>query len=530
MSSDSEPEMHPYLLSTHPLVLNPFVYQDPLRTPAISAAISNNDNERVKSLLYSGKCVNYADNNGNTPLHHAAYLNRTEVIRTLIEHEDIIIDPKNYEGYTPLLLHLSNNPVEEIVMLLLSNGADVKTTSKLDESVLHMAVKHSNNNVVSALIKWGADINAQDYELYTPLIEAVQCNNLELVCLLLYYDADVNIISSSGLTAFMYATMSLRQYDVAKTLFDYYDDFSLVSIYGDTTLSLAAKAKNPIAIDIVKAVGIGYNCCAELLRISLTFDDLEFFKEIWKRIDFTDLTVHHLDLTYAVLHTALPKQDWLDCMYLLLSSSVAQNLISNTSICAKGLFKRLSFTFQQKGIELSDRLQIMCLYLSLGYTTTLADLSAIYEKYGFNEELHLLLDHPLLECDKAEIIHPMVTFILGFEKEICKQYLISLLHKYASCTSIRDSTKNFAAILYTFKFFSVPCIEKHFLIYCSNSDIKLSDRSETPCLVELCRNKIRNHLRLICNIKKSHHIYNVVKRLPIPKTILDILLFKKPLY
>ncbi|KAK5651000.1 hypothetical protein RI129_002029 [Pyrocoelia pectoralis] len=447
-------------------------------------------------------------------------------------------------------MNVSQEPNEDIVSLLLNSGANVNASNCIGETVLHMAVKHTVINVTHEIVKWGADINAQDNDLFTPLIEAVLSNNLEALCLLLYYGADVNLSSTYQLTPFMYAVMNLDRYEIGKILFQYYDTFATITHDGYTALLLAAQTKNPIAVDLVKAgVGVNYDgprgsSATQLLVLSLLYDDLEFFREVWYRIDLKHIT-HCPSFKRTLLNnTTLSRKDWVDCVYLLLSSSVAEYLlcVRHDTVAEGddvGSFAELFCAFQCKGVELADRLQIMYIYLSLGYVITPSDLSAIYRIYDFNEELQLLIDHPISEYHQTANCHPIVIFIFALEEEISTKYVINLIVQYISTNYLLSNQNVKDVVLHVFKFFSICYAEKQNLLerweasdnnFDRNSLMNILNVPETPCLVELSRNKIRDHLRTTCKVKRSHHFHSVIKRLPIPNVIKDILIFKKPLY
>lgn len=65
-----------------------------------------------------------------------------------------------------------------------------------------MLLETENNNFY---ILQDANINALDFDLYTPLHEAVIHSDYEMVSMLLYYGADADSACSNGLTPFMMA-------------------------------------------------------------------------------------------------------------------------------------------------------------------------------------------------------------------------------------------------------------------------------------------------------------------------------------
>ena len=127
----------------------------PPKPPDISIhdAIIKGDIEAVKQHLAAGVDVNAKDEDGRTPLLHAAY-----------------------QG---------NN---EIAELLLANGADVNAKNEVDTTPLHHAALYGHKETVELFITNGADVNAiiasGQYQGKTPLDLAIQLKRTETANLL----------------------------------------------------------------------------------------------------------------------------------------------------------------------------------------------------------------------------------------------------------------------------------------------------------------------------------------------------------
>ena len=91
--------------------------------------------EAVKSLLGQGVDVNGQNENGWTPLHHAA-------------------------------IHNSNATVVEY---LISQGADVNARDEVGRTPLHNAALSGSVEIIQYLISQDADVNAKDNDGWTPL-------------------------------------------------------------------------------------------------------------------------------------------------------------------------------------------------------------------------------------------------------------------------------------------------------------------------------------------------------------------------
>ena len=94
-------------------------------------------------------------------------------------------------GWTPL--HWASGQGNlQILSALLKKGADVNARDNNLWTPLHEAVSNSDLKTASFLLKQGADVNAQDSNLWTPLHEAVSNNDLKIASFLLEQRADVN--------------------------------------------------------------------------------------------------------------------------------------------------------------------------------------------------------------------------------------------------------------------------------------------------------------------------------------------------
>ena len=70
--------------------------------------------------------VNKADREGDSPLHMTAHKQNTEIIKLLLEHEDIDVNALNKDVVTPLF-YAANQTVKnmEVIKLLVASRADI---------------------------------------------------------------------------------------------------------------------------------------------------------------------------------------------------------------------------------------------------------------------------------------------------------------------------------------------------------------------------------------------------------------------
>lgn len=192
-------------------------------TPLLIAVFKNRQ-DVLELLLENGADVEAAANDeGLTPLLLASALGNKDMVRTLIRHEaridghlkslqltalhlaamkvdrqllnKIIIAESDQDTMIKEMTRsvcIENKGREEILTVLLENGADVHAKDTTGKSALHLAVQHQENDTcVETLLKLGANVNDRDNGARLPLHHAIenrQGRNLEW---LLKYDADI---------------------------------------------------------------------------------------------------------------------------------------------------------------------------------------------------------------------------------------------------------------------------------------------------------------------------------------------------
>jgi len=124
--------------------------------------------------------------------------NMNEEIRTAMLSSFSDINSRDHI-YGNTILHLAAYlGADNVVIALIKKGADVNAQANNKQSVLHSACLSGNVNTIKILINAGADINVCDNYGQTPLVSACYSNSLESVSTLIDAGTDVNVIISSG--------------------------------------------------------------------------------------------------------------------------------------------------------------------------------------------------------------------------------------------------------------------------------------------------------------------------------------------
>jgi ankyrin repeat protein len=212
----------------------------------LTTALRNNDAEMVELLLQAYQQtkadINLRDKNGYTALHMAVATTDDKILLRLLQFDGIDVDvgnddknrplhyfcqkfkspncsdpfqifiekgcnvnAQNNNGETPLHKAIFNNSVRLLMVdLLLKNGADVNLLNSMGESPLHYAVRLGRDDLVSVLLKAGADVSvAGQREKKTPLELAVEEGHKEMAARIKKHKELLDWLREQGLDQYL---------------------------------------------------------------------------------------------------------------------------------------------------------------------------------------------------------------------------------------------------------------------------------------------------------------------------------------
>lgn len=181
-------------------------------------AVNQGDEIKVAELVRKNPAsVNQKDADGLTPLHYAALMGRSEIVRTLLGSKRTDVNIQDNAGETPLhkAAALGNR---EIVEMLLKKKAKVNTTDATGTTPLHLAAMNGYSDIVAVLLQAKAKADVRDEGGQTPLHKAASFGNLNTVTALATAGKNaLNLRDGSGVTALSLAEMNKRT-DIAEYL------------------------------------------------------------------------------------------------------------------------------------------------------------------------------------------------------------------------------------------------------------------------------------------------------------------------
>lgn len=144
-------------------------------------AVLKNDVSDAEVSLDAGADVNMLSLTGCRPLHVAARKGSLPLVQLLLKNPKVRMDQQDDEGYTPLMVAALNGHTDVVKELLIFR-ADPTRTRTNGETALHLASNCRSKGVASALLDYGADVNAKTSKSkMTPLHYAAMYDNHQVV-------------------------------------------------------------------------------------------------------------------------------------------------------------------------------------------------------------------------------------------------------------------------------------------------------------------------------------------------------------
>lgn len=219
----------------------------------IYVAAAQGDIESVKTMLKKDPNLAsaLAANDGWSALHWAAYMDRPDVIKLLIENGADVNIRDGINNVTPLFWAVRKGRLDA-AKLLIDKGADVKIKMKEGQTLLHTP---GTLETARLLIDNGADVNAKDDNGISPLHSIATKENLNAV-------QRVIVDKNGWRTYSTFKTEFEKQRDAAEKVTAEIAELLITKgadvnakAKGNTPLSLAKAAKNKALIELLEKAG-----------------------------------------------------------------------------------------------------------------------------------------------------------------------------------------------------------------------------------------------------------------------------------
>ena len=166
--------------------------------------VTYNSRELVEYLIENGADIKARSDGQWTPLHNQAYRGHLDSVELLLQH-GADIEAKTSFGHTPLLSSIRWDRVE-VTELLLKKRANVNPTTELGRTPLIISAIEGNSELAMLFLDNDADISIKDnnYKM-TALHFAALYGQLDIVTALVKKGANINEMDAAGKTALDYA-------------------------------------------------------------------------------------------------------------------------------------------------------------------------------------------------------------------------------------------------------------------------------------------------------------------------------------
>jgi ankyrin repeat protein len=190
--------------------------------------------------------VNYQDKEGNSPFMNAANSNSLEVVKFLSK-EVKDINTKDKDGRSALAKAVNRNTTG-VIEFLIKKGADINTIDTEGNTLAYYLMNNYRGKntkrfeeKLSLLEKNGLVINKKQHDNNTLLHLATKRNNLNLLKRLKSFDITVNAKNDDGYSALQIAAMKGRDAKIIKYLLSIGADKTIKTNFDETVYDLASE-------------------------------------------------------------------------------------------------------------------------------------------------------------------------------------------------------------------------------------------------------------------------------------------------
>lgn len=230
------------------------VYPDVSTTPMIAAA-GNGHVHVLRCLVENGADVNGTSDDGFTALMIASYFGQLDAVNFLIKHGTGIHHKDNL-GYTALHHAVTHDlGSSELLSCLIKNGANVNARANDNRTPLMIASENNHLNAAIFLTDHGANVDLQDREGYTSLHYAAGniSDSCDVLDFLITNGADVNAFTNDKFTPLIIAS-NCNNLNVVNSLIQHGANIHLEDRYGQTALHYSITVVDHDSVTVLRSL------------------------------------------------------------------------------------------------------------------------------------------------------------------------------------------------------------------------------------------------------------------------------------
>jgi ankyrin repeat protein len=215
--------------------------------------------ELVKLLIDAGADVTQVEPDGMNLLHRACFANSLETCTTLLGTGKFDVNYK-YNDECPIHTAIRKGN-QEIVMLLVENGANFDMEGFFLITPLILAINLENIDIATYLVEKGARFEKDSMESLDALYSACSTGNIDIVKFLVRIGVDVNSIGFNS--APLIAACENGNLEIVKFLIENGADINQVVEFEVPALPAACEHGHPEIVKLLIEKGADLNICCE---------------------------------------------------------------------------------------------------------------------------------------------------------------------------------------------------------------------------------------------------------------------------
>ena len=227
-------------------------YAPLVQHPLIAATVSNRV-DIVTFMLDKGYDKDVTDDEGCTPVQHAAYMGLVAVAQALLAAgADVAL--RCHSGKSALDMAVAAGHAD-FATAIIEHGVDVNAAGELGRTPLHHGSISDRAEMVPLLLSKGAAIDARDAQGFTPLTLAAHQGHEATTRALLIAGADAATRSGDGDLSALDVAAGRGHVSVAKAIVEHGVDVNAAGNSGLTALHIAARFNRTRVIDVLVEAG-----------------------------------------------------------------------------------------------------------------------------------------------------------------------------------------------------------------------------------------------------------------------------------